>query len=130
MERRINALLLGLIALDAAISATAFSSPALWYSVVHGAAYVDPQGLLRRTAANWCAFAVVQAAALFQWRAKPYWLAVVAGARLSDMFTDWSYLYFCHDITRFGRLALLAASPLNALIGWYLIRTYLKLEER
>jgi hypothetical protein len=130
MERRINVLLIGLIVLDATIAAAAFASPSLWYSIIHGAAYVDPQGLLRRTAANWGAFALIQVAALFQWRVKPYWLLIVAGARLSDMFTDWSYLYFCHDITRFGRLALLAASPLNALIGWYLVRTYLRLEER
>jgi hypothetical protein len=126
-QRRIDAVLLCLIALDASISVAAFASPSLWYSVFHGAAYVDPQGLLRRMAANWAAFALVQTAALSRWRAKPYWLTIVAGARLGDMFTDWTCLYFCRDITRFGRIGFFLASPLNVLIGWYLIRSYLRL---
>jgi hypothetical protein len=130
MERRINALLIALIALDVWIAAVAFVTPGFWFSTIHGAANVDPQGLLQRMGGNWSAFALVQLIALFRWRERPYWLTIVAGVRLSDMFTDWSCLFFCHDITWFGRIALFAAAPSNVLIGWYLIHTYRKLEKR
>ena len=130
MKRRVDLLLLALIALDLTISATAYCRPGLWFSLFHGSAYVDPEGLLRRTAGNWAAFALVQIVALFRWRRSPYWLPVVAGVRFSDMFTDWSCLYFCHDVTWIGRVGFFAAAPLNVLIGWYLIRTYRTLEKR
>ena len=124
MRRRIDILLLGLIALDVALAAAAFSSPRLWYAVFHGVPYVDPQGLLPRMAANWSAFALIQLWAYWNWKSEPHWLAVVAGVRLSDMFTDWTCLYFCRDITLFGRVSLFQVSPANVLIGWYLLRSY------
>lgn len=130
MKRRIDALLLFLIALDLAVAAIAFFIPDFWFSFFHGAANVDPQGLLQRMGANWTAFAVVQIIALVRWRKEPSWLAVVAGARLSDMFTDWTCLYFCRDITQLGRLGFLAASPSNVLIGLYLIRCYRRIQAK
>lgn len=129
MKRGIDALLLGLIALDATISVTAFFFPAAWYSLFHGAVYVDPQGLLRRMAANWAAFALVQLVALCRWRARPHWLAVVAGARLGDMFTDWTCLYFCHDVTWLGRIGFAAASPFNVLAAWFLLRSFVRIQD-
>jgi hypothetical protein len=75
-------------------------------------------------AANWAAFGLFQIVALVRWRPRPYWLAVAAGLRLSDIFTDWTYLVACHDVTCFGTVALLAASPLNAVAGWRLLRYY------
>ncbi len=123
-ERTLDAILLSLVLLDLALSVWAFCFPQAWFSAFHGVAYVDPEGLLPRMAANWAAFALFQAVALLRWRRGPHWLAVAAGVRLSDIFTDWTYLLFCHDVTWFGRVALFAASPMNAVAGWRLLRAY------
>jgi hypothetical protein len=123
-KRTIDAILLSLLLLDVTLSVWAFFFPDAWFSVFHGVPRVDPQGLLPRMAANWAAFAVFQTVALVRWRRRPYWLAVAAGLRLSDIFTDWTYLVACHDVTWFGRIALLAASPMNVLAGWQLLRLY------
>ena len=124
--RKIDVLLISLIVLDVTLSTAAFCCPRFWFTIFHGAEYVDPQGLLPRMAANWAAFALLQIIAYRKWKAQPHWLAVIAGVRLSDMFTDWTYLYFCQDITPFGRIGLFAMSPANVLIGWYLLRAYTK----
>ena len=123
-ENKINALLIALIILDATITIVAFFFPEFWFELFHGALYVDPQGFLRRCAANWAAFALLQSIALFKWKKKPYWLAIVAGVRFSDMFTDWTYLWFCTGITNFGRISLFVISPLNVLLGIYFLNAY------
>jgi hypothetical protein len=119
-----DALLAALAAVDVTLAAWALASPRLWFAAFHGASYVDPEGLLPRMAANWAAFALFQLVALARWRKNPTWLAVAAGLRLSDIFTDWTYLAACHDVTWFGRAALLAASPLNVVAGWRLLRAH------
>ncbi|MBI4616794.1 MAG: hypothetical protein HY720_24490 [Planctomycetes bacterium] len=120
----IDAVLAGLVLFDASLAAWAFFLPDFWFRAFHGTAYDDPQGFLRRCAANWAAFALIQLAALLLWRKNPHGLAVAAGARLSDVFTDWTYLAFAQDITWFGRASLACASPANALLGWWLLRAW------
>jgi hypothetical protein len=120
----IDGILLGLLALDSWGAVVAFFLPAFWFEVFHGAAYVDPQGLLRRMGANWTAFAILQLLAWRRWRRNPEWLLVIAGARWSDALTDWTYLTFARDTTLFAKATLLGASPTNVMVGLYLFRSY------
>lgn len=120
--RAVTAVLAALLICDVVLSLWGFFFPDLWFSVFHGAPRVDPEGFIRRCAANWLMFAALQAVALRRWRAAPVWLAVVAGARLGDALTDWSYLYFCAHVTPWGAVALLSAGPLNLAAGLYLLR--------
>jgi hypothetical protein len=122
----VRVLLIFLVVLDIVLSTIAICYPETWFRIFHGVEYVDPQGLLRRTGALWVAFTLFQAVALFRWEKQPYWLAVVAGIRLTELFSDWTYLYFAQNITTYGRIGLLIAPPGNLLFGWYLIRSYLK----
>jgi hypothetical protein len=120
----VDRVLLGLVALDVTIAIAAFFFPQLWFTVFHGAPYVDPQGLLPRMAANWAAFAVIQIIALRRWKANPEWLLVVAGARWGDMLTDWTYLACASSTTLFAKLALATTSPGNLVAGWFLFKSY------
>ncbi|MDD5657439.1 MAG: hypothetical protein PHF00_09330 [Elusimicrobia bacterium] len=121
---RIDLVLAGLVALDVLLALWAFFAPRYWFHVFHGMAYFDPGGFLRRCGANWAAFALFQAIAWARWRSNPSWLAVVAGIRLSDIFTDWTYLAFCSRITVFGAISLAAVSPMNMILGWRLLRAH------
>ncbi len=125
---RIRWLLFSLALFDCGLFTVGFFAPSLWFAIFHGAPYIDPQALLPRTAAAWAAFALLQTIAAFKWKERPEWLLVVAGVRLSDMFTDWTYLALCHDVTWFGRLSLAAVSPANLVIGLYLWRAYFRLQ--
>ena len=122
--RLIDILLIALIVFDLAVAVGAFLFPQLWYRILHDAAYVDPQGLLRRTGAIWAAFTVLQVLALPRWRTAPYWLVLVCGIRLSEMFADWTYLAFADHVTPFGTAALIVTLPANLLICWFLFATY------
>lgn len=133
MDRRykiIQAVLFSLFCLDIALAVTGFFFPDFWYAIFHGAPYVDPQGLLRRCAANWAAFALFQGLALLKWRERPYWLVLVAGVRFSDILTDWAYLWFCSDVTLFGGIGLFCASPTNLVAGLYLLNSYRRIPTR
>ena len=121
---RISQILGGLVLLDVTLAITGFFFPRFWFLIFHGVEYVDPQALLPRTAASWAAFALFQGIALKYWKVRPEWLAVVAGIRLSDMFTDWTYLALCQNATWFAKASLLTTSPANAIIGWYLLKAY------
>lgn len=123
-DRTIRALLIALIALDVTISIVVFAWPSLWFQVFHGVPYVDPQNLLRRMGANWTAFALFQIIALVRWRREPYWLAVVAGVRFSDIFTDITCYALAADTTPFAALTLIPMSPINFFIGFYLLNQY------
>ena len=125
----IKVLLLVLVALDLIYSVIAFLFPEFWFKTIHGAPYIDPEGLLRRTGAVWVAFTLFQFIAYFKWQEHPYWLAIVAGLRFSELIADWTYLYFAQDITSSGRLGLLLSTPANLVICWFLLRSFLKLEE-
>ena len=122
--RLVDVILVSLVVFDLLVAAGAFLLPQLWYGILHAADYDDPQGLLRRTGAIWVAFSVVQLLALPRWRRAAYWLVLVTGIRLSEMFADWTYLIFARSVTPFGTAALLVTLPANLLICWFLFATW------
>jgi len=124
LKARTNLLLAGLVVLDIVLSGTCLFFPDLWFRWFHGAPYVDPQGLLRRTGAVWAAFTLLQLIALIRWQRYPHWLVLVAGVRLTEIFSDWTYLFFCSNITWFGRMPLFISPPANLVFGWILLRTW------
>ena len=120
-DRRIQGVLGALCVLDAVLATWALAFPSLWFAAFHGTPYDDPEGLLRRCGAGWVAYTLFQTVAFRRWKEAPVWLAVVAGLRLGEVFTDWTYLGFAAHTTWFGKIALLVASPVNAALGWFLL---------
>jgi hypothetical protein len=91
--------------------------PDFWFIVFHNAAAAGSElPLLRRTGGHWFALALVQAITLWRWRREPVWLAVTAGARFSDLFTDASYLIASPSLTPAGWI-LFPLLPLLNLAG-------------
>ena len=123
----INLLLLFCVILDVVLFVLALLLPNTWFRIFHNQPYIDPQGLLRRTGAVWVAFTLLQFIAYMQWQEHPYWLVLIAGVRLTELFSDWTYLYFAQNITRLGRISLWIAPPANLLMGWFFIQSFLKL---
>jgi hypothetical protein len=123
-ERRVQIVLGSLVGLDLLLAVWGFFLPDLWFRFFHGAEYVDPQGLLRRCAANWLGFLVVQAIALARFRREPAWLAVVAGCRWGDALTDVTCLAFASSRTVFAWIAFPAAGIGNLIVGIVLFRAY------
>src|SRR5262249_60114826 len=78
---------------DTLLFLLAWLAPDLWFRIFH---HATPAGLesalLRRSAGQWAAFALAQAITLWRWQKDPVWLAVAAGVRFSDLFTDLSYI--------------------------------------
>jgi hypothetical protein len=120
-------LLIYLVLLDAILSTTAAFFPEVWFKVFHGAEYVDPQGLCRRTGAVWAAFTLLQIIALFRWEKEPWWLVLIAGVRLTEIFSDWTYIYVSRSLTLFGFLGLFISPPGNLAIGWFFVWVYLRI---
>jgi hypothetical protein len=116
--------LAALVLFDVVLTIWAGVVPQLWFDAFHGVTYDDPERLLRRTAAQWAAYALVQLVALVRCRREPWWLVVVAGVRLSDVFTDLVYVLSAPDLTWFAKVALPGMGPINLLLGWYLIRAW------
>ena len=104
----------GALVEDTALCVLSWWRPDLWFHVFH---HADPLGfdvaLLRRAGGQWAAFALVQAVALMRWRTRPLWLVIVAGARISDLFTDLSYIASVPSLTPIGWAALLPPAFLN-----------------
>jgi hypothetical protein len=123
----IKLLLLFLIVLDAVLSILALALPDTWFRLIHDQPYIDPQGLLRRTGAVWAAFTLLQALAYVRWQVQPYWLVVVAGVRLTELFSDWTYLAVAEQVTWSGRIGLLIAPPANLVMGWWLTRRFVQM---
>jgi hypothetical protein len=102
---------------DTGIFVLAWVYPDLWFQLFHHSA---PSGLevalLRRSAGQWAAFTLAQAITLALWRRKPVWLAVAAGIRFSDLFTDISYILAAPTLTPLGWIALSPPAVLN-LVG-------------
>ena len=100
--------------------------PDLWFQAFHGVPYEghDPEGFLRRCAANWAAFALVQGIACVRWRREPVWIAVVAGARPGDVFTDLVYWFFATHRTVFAHATLPFVWAVNLGLGGWLLRRY------
>jgi hypothetical protein len=118
----VSAVLGALVLTDLVLTVWGFAFPHAWFRVFHDADAVDPQGLLRRCAANWLAFLVLQVAALVRWRREPWWLFVVAGARLGDALTDVACLTFCAHATPWAWVAFSAAGVGNLVFGAWLLR--------
>jgi len=123
-RRTINAVLLALVIYDVVLSSTCLIWPETWYRLIHGAPYIDPQGLLLRTGAVWAAFSLFQLIAGKKWEVQPLWLTMVAGIRLTEVFSDWTYLYVADNITTFGWAGLFIKPPMNVFLGWYFISAY------
>ena len=104
-------LLAGLAAADGARAIVALAFPELWFRLVHGALYLDPQALLRRAGAAWIALAILEAVALTRSAREPGWLAAVAGARCAEVLSDWMYLALADRVTE-GATVYLAVAPL------------------
>jgi len=127
LRQFISLVLICTVVVDVVLSTTAIFYPAMWFRVFHGAPYIDPQGLLRRTGAVWVAFSLLQLLAVFRWAREPWWLVLIAGVRLTELFSDWTYIYFAQSLTPYGRLGLFIAPPSNLALGWFFIWGYLKL---
>lgn len=127
LRRRVTRLLGLLILVDLVLSLIGFLFSEQWFDLIHGAPAVDPQRFMQRTAAAWAAFLVLQVLAIARFRRDPAWLAVIAGVRLGDMFTDWTHALLAPDMTPFGYLCLLSASPINLLAGIFLLRAHRQL---
>jgi hypothetical protein len=110
---------------DTILFLMAWLAPNLWFQAFHGA---FPTGLetafLRRSAGQWAAFALVQAITLYYWRKNPVWLAVEAGARFSDLFTDISYVVTAPSLTPLGWALLLPPPALNFIGVVIMLRGY------
>jgi hypothetical protein len=110
---------------DTAIFLMSWLAPDLWFKVFH---HASPAGLeialLRRSGGQWAAFALAQAITLWRWRKQPVWLAVAAGVRFSDLFTDISYILAVPSLTTLGWVFLLPPPLLNLLGVVILLRGY------
>jgi hypothetical protein len=123
-------LLLGfLVILDLVLSTTCLVFPDKWFMTFHGVHYdnLDVEGLLKRTGALWVAFTLLQLLAFFFWRKSPWWLVLIAGVRLTELFSDWTYLYVAHTMTTIGKMGLFIAPPGNLVFGIFLVWAYKKI---
>ena len=117
----ITATLVYLVLFDLVLVTWVFTAPQLWFTVWHGVPGDDASGFLRRCGANWAAFLLFQSIALWRWRREPWWLLVVAGVRLSDIFTDLTVALVAKDLTWTGAVLLPAGSLMNVVLGIWLI---------
>ena len=119
------------LAEDTVLFLMAWLAPELWFRVFHDA---SPAGLeiafLRRSAGQWAAFSVVQAITLWRWRKNPVWLAVEAGVRFSDLFTDVSYVLAAPSLTALGWILLLPPAALNLIGVVIMLRGYEQAQTR
>ena len=110
---------------DTSLFLIAWLAPDLWFQLLHN---VAPAGLdiafLRRSAGQWAAFALAQGIALLRWRKTPIWLAIVAGLRFSDLFTDISYVLAVPSLTTLGWICLLPPPLLNLVGVVIMLRGY------
>ena len=106
-------------------------APDVWFRVFHSTA---PTGfeitLLRRAGGQWAAFALASAITLWRWRTDSVWLAVAAGVRFSDLFTDAAYVLSAPSLTTLGRVLLLPPPWLNFLAVVIMLRGYRQMRGR
>jgi hypothetical protein len=102
---------------DTVLFVMAWIAPDIWFRLFHaGVAAGLEIALLRRSAGQWAAFALAQAITLWRWRKERVWLAVSAGVRFSDLFTDVSYIVAVPSLTTLGWV-LLTPPPFLNLLG-------------
>lgn len=110
---------------DTVLFLMAWLAPGIWFRVFHA---VGSAGLeiafLRRSGGQWAAFALAQAITLCRWQKYPVWLAVAAGVRFSDLFTDISYILAVPMLTTLGWILLLPPPLLNLLGMVIMMRGY------
>ncbi len=121
IDRRLKTLILiylwGALLEDITIFVLSWIAPQVWFHLFHHTTGGPLEiALLRRSGGQWLAFALGQAITLGQWRRRPEWLAVAAGIRLSDLFTDLSYLIAAPSLTPFG-VMLFPIFPILNLVG-------------
>jgi len=103
----------------------AWFAPDLWFRVFHAAAPTDLEiAFLRRSGGQWAAFALAQAITLWRWRKNPAWLAVAAGVRFSDLFTDLFYVLSVPSLTTLGWVLLMPPPWLNLVGVVIMLRGY------
>lgn len=129
MKTKINTVLILLILLDFVLFAVCLLKPDLWVKGIHNTIASDSLGLIHRQGGVWAAFFIFQFLALFRWERAPYWLVLVAGIRLTEVFSDWIYYYFAPSLTFVGTVGLLIAPPVNLVLGIFFIKTFLRLSE-
>lgn len=115
-----------LVILDLVLSTTCLFFPEKWFQIFHNAPYIDPQSLLKRTGAVWVAFTLLQLIAFFRWEKAPWWLVLIAGVRLTELFSDWTYMWLAQSMTTIGSIGLFIAPPGNLVFGIFLIWAYKK----
>ena len=110
---------------DVLIFLLSWVEPGWWFQLLHKSSATEAETVwLRRSAGQWAAFALVQGLALWRWRREPVWLVLVAGARVSDLFTDLSYLASASSLTTFGWVVLPLLPILNGLGVILLMRAF------
>lgn len=125
-RRVVRAVLGALVLFDLTLVVWVAFAPHLWFWAFHVDADADALSLLllRRCGANWAAFFLFQAIAFVRWEREPVWLAVVAGVRLSDIFTDPTYAALSEAPTWFSLATLPAMGLINLGLGLFLLRAY------
>ena len=121
IERRLKTIIIiylwAALVEDAVLFVMAWIAPDIWFRVFHSGVPAGLENaLLRRSAGQWAAFALAQAVTLWRWQKEPVWLAVTAGVRFSDLFTDVSYIVAVPSLTTLGWI-LLVPPPFLNLIG-------------
>jgi hypothetical protein len=115
---------------DSALFLMAWLDPDVWFRIFHAS---QPSALevafLRRSAGQWAAFALAQGITLWRWKKKPVWLAVTAGVRFSDLFTDLSYILAAPTLTTAGWLLLTPPAFLNLIGVVIMLRGYREVTE-
>ena len=102
---------------DTVLFVMAWIAPDIWFRLFHASVAAGLEiALLRRSVGQWAAFALAQAITLWRWRKEPAWLAVSAGVRFSDLFTDVSYIVAVPSLTTLGWV-LLTPPPFLNLLG-------------
>jgi hypothetical protein len=124
----VDALLGYLIVLELVLVTWTLALPRTWFAWMYGIPYDDPAGLLRRTGAVWAAFLLLQVIALVRWRRAPYWLALIAGVRLTELFSDLTTLAVAEKVTWFAWATLPVATISNLGFGIVLIWFYRRLQ--
>jgi hypothetical protein len=110
---------------DTIIFLMSWLAPDVWFRLFHDAAPASLDvAFLRRSGGQWAAFALAQAIALWRWRKQPVWLAIVAGVRFSDLFTDVSYILAVRSLTMLGWCVLIPPPFLNFVGVVIMLRGY------
>jgi hypothetical protein len=113
------------LAEDTLLFLMSWFAPDLWFRVFHATTPASFEiAWLRRSGGQWAAFALAQGITLWRWRKEPVWLAVTAGVRFSDLFTDLSYILAAPSLTTLGWILLLPPPVLNLVGVVIMLRGY------